>query len=283
MDSPKPMTPSQTQSAAAPRGVGESPTLRDLSAKAMAGDHASFEQIHRRVGAGLRRLLLKRSAGREDLVDELCQKTWTSVWKAFTEGKYDPERSAITTFVYAVGNNAWLTHLRSFARDQGYIDRAPAMLGAEHIDSSPLTIGPGSADDAHILAETIEYVRALLRDDGPGGLSENERAVVRAIAAGESDRALARRLGLSSSTVNIRKHAGYAKIRDYLRVRGLATDDWDTDDASIPARVPKPGRAAGSVRGGGSGSARGSSGGSGGGEQVGLHGALLADHDGGLP
>lgn len=266
------MPTSQQQSAAANRGVGDSPTLRDLAARAMAGDHGSFEQIHRRVGAGLRRLLLKRSAGREDLVDELCQKTWTSVWKAFTEGKYDPERSAITTFVYAVGNNAWLTHLRSFARDQGYINGAPAMLGADHIDSSPHAAGGASADDAHMLAETIEHVRALLREGGPGGMNENERAVVRAIAAGESDRALARRLGLSSSTVNIRKHAGYAKIRDYLRAHGLAADDWETGDDPIPAREPKSGRVSGSVRGGGSG-----------GGGVGLQGALLADHDGGLP
>jgi RNA polymerase sigma factor (sigma-70 family) len=267
---------SQQQSGAANRGAHESPTLRDLSVRAMAGDHGSFEQIHRRVGAGLRRLLLRRSAGREDLVDELCQKTWTSVWKAFTEGKYDPERSAITTFVYAVGNNAWLTHLRSFARDQGYINGAPAMLGADHIDSSPHAAGGVSADDALMLAETIEHVRMILRDGGPGGMTEHERVVVRAIAAGESDRALARRLGLSSSTVNIRKHSGYAKIRDYLRARGLAADDWETDDEPIPARASKPGRASGSVRGGGS--ADGSGGGG-----AGLQGALLADHDGGLP
>lgn len=279
------MPTSQQQPAMSQRGVGESPTLRDLSARAMAGDHGAFEQIHRRVGAGLRRLLLKRSAGREDLVDELCQKTWTSVWKAFTEGKYDPERSAITTFVYAVGNNAWLTHLRSFARDQGYIDGAPAMLGADHLDSSPLASGSEAADDACILAETIECVRSMLREGGPGGMSEHERAVVRAIAAGESDRALARRLGLSSSTVNIRKHAGYAKIRDYLRARGLAADDWETDDEPIPA--PKPGRVSGSVRGGGSAPVGEPLSrpvvGSGGGEGMALQGALLADHDGGLP
>ena len=42
------------------------------------------------------------------------------VWKALREGQYDPERSAITTFVYAVANNAWLSHLRGFAREQGF-------------------------------------------------------------------------------------------------------------------------------------------------------------------
>ncbi len=274
MDSPEPTAVSQTHPAAGTRGGGDPPTLRDLSARAMAGEHDAFAQIHRRVGAGLRRLLLKRSAGREDLVDELCQKTWTSVWRAFTEGKYDPERSAITTFVYAVGNNAWLTHLRLFARDQGYIAGAPAMLGADHIDSAPRTMSAVSPDDAHALAETIECVRAMLRDGGPGGMTEHERAVVRAIAAGESDRALARRLGLSSSTVNIRKHAGYAKIRGYLRSRGLAWDDWELDEppARTPARGVAPGvpeRRNGRVGGGGGGG--------------GMDGALAADHAGRLP
>lgn len=222
--------------AAAIRGDGDSPTLRDLSARAANGDHDAFEQLHRRVGAGLRRLLLKRSAGREDLVDELCQKTWTSVWKALSEGKYDPTRAAITTFVYAVGNNAWLTHLRSFARDQGYVNGAPAMLGESHLDAAPHR--NVAVADAHAQAETIDAVRAMLREGGPGGMTDNERAIVRAIAAGESDRALARRLNLSSSTVNIRKHAGYAKIRAYLRSKGLVADDWADDES--PEMSPSP-------------------------------------------
>lgn len=209
------------------RGVGvaseAAPTLRDLAARAARGEHDAFEQLHRRVGGGLRRLLMRRSGGREDLVDELSQKTWTSVWKALSEGKYNPERSAITTFVYAVGNNAWLTHLRTFARDRGYVEGAPAMLGESHIDAG---VRPSeSADDASAAAETIQCVRDCLREGGPGGLTEQERAIVRAIAGGETDRGLARRLGLSSSTVNIRKHSGYGKIREYLRSRGLVTDD----------------------------------------------------------
>src|ERR1051326_2771938 len=102
-------------------GGGEA-TLRELTVRAMSGDRGAFEAVHRRVGAGLRKLLLRRTGGREDLVDDLCQRTWASVWKALSEGRYDPERSAITTFVYAVANNAWMTHLRGFARDQGYVN-----------------------------------------------------------------------------------------------------------------------------------------------------------------
>ncbi len=210
-----------------PPGERDEPTLRDLSALAAAsggGDHGAFEQIHRRVGAGLRRLLLKRSGGREDLVDDLCQKTWASVWKALSEGKYDPERAAITTFVYAVANNAWMTHLRGFARDQGYVDGAPAMLDSAHAEHAADTSG-GLPDQVWAEAETVECVRACLREGGPGGLTDLERAVVRAISAGESDRGLARRLGISSSTVNVRKHAGYEKIKAYLASRGIGADE----------------------------------------------------------
>lgn len=217
------MTPESGPDSTCPPVAGCEPTLRDLSARAAAGDHGAFEQIHGRVGPGLRRLLLRRSAGREDIVDDLCQKTWGSVWKALSEGKYDPERSAITTFVYAVANNAWMSHLRGFARDQGYVSGAPAMLGGEHAESAECDAGLPDEVWAH--AETIDCVRACLREGGPGGLSESERAIVRAIAAGESDRGLARRLCISSSTVNIRKHSGYAKIRAYLRSRGILHDE----------------------------------------------------------
>jgi RNA polymerase sigma factor (sigma-70 family) len=236
------------------RGASEQPTLRDLSALAAAGDHGAFEQLHRRVGAGLRRLFLKRSAGREELVDELCQKTWTSVWKALSEGKYDPGRAAITTFVYAVGNNAWLTHLRSFARDRGYISGAPAMLDQRHMDSTRRFSG-AQPDDAHDQAEAIECVRACLREGGPAGLTDQERAIVREIAAGESDRGLARRLGLSSSTVNIRKHAGYAKIRAYLRSMGLEDDEGAEadEDHGHDAHATQPETGISGVGGGGGG------------------------------
>ncbi len=168
-------------------------------------------------------------------MDDLCQKTWASVWKALSEGKYDPERAAITTFVYAVANNAWMTHLRGFARDQGYVEGAPAMLGSDHAEHAA-SKSAGLPDEVWAEAETVECVRACLREGGPGGLSDLERAVVRAIAAGESDRGLARRLGISSSTVNIRKHAGYQKIKAYLASRGIG-DEAETEDGAGGTRV----------------------------------------------
>lgn len=249
------------------RDNGSAVSLRDLCAGAMAGDERAFEHLHRRVGGGIRRLLLKRSGGREELVDDLTQKTWSSVWQAFKAGKYDPERSAITTFVYAVANNAWLSHLRSFAREQGYTG-GPATLGESWSESEAAP--GGEPADAAGEAETIDIVRACLSDESPAGLSEQERIVLRAIAAGETDRGLARRLGISCSTVNVRKHAGYAKIRAHLSALGV--------DGEPGAGRAEGDRAAGSPppakRGGGGG---GSCGGGGIGE------ALAADIAGRTP
>lgn len=199
-------------------------TLVELSAAAAAGDERAFNALHHRVGAGLRRLLLKRSGGRADLVDDLMQTTWTSVWNALRQGKYDPNRAAITTFVYAVGNNAWLTHLRKFSREQGYAGsgrQSEGAPGSRRSTTDPETRPDATppVEDAATAAETIDIVRACLREQGVAGLTDQERLIVRSIAAGESDRGLARRLGISCSTVNVRKHSGFEKIRRHLEAR----------------------------------------------------------------
>lgn len=212
------------------------PTLAQLSARALEGDHGAFEQIHRRVGAGVKRLLLRRSGGREDLVEEISQRTWTSVWQAVKAGKYDPSRSAITTFVYAVANNAWLTHLRGFARDRGYIEGAPGILPVEAAER--LEGDAGETASAVAASEELEAMRSCLAEDSPAGLSDLERTIVRAIAAGETDRGLARRLKLSSSTVNVRKHAAYEKIRVYMASRGFGTNEGGPDANNRSAGRP---------------------------------------------
>lgn len=202
-----------------PGSSGSTP-LADLTRRACQGDHAAFEQIHHRVGAGLRRMLLARSGGAAgaEQVEEICQQVWVAVWKAMVEGKYDPSRSAITTFAYAVANNAWITHLRRFARDRGYVEGLPGIVGSDALVGE--STAEASVEELVAEAELVERVRVCLQDHAAAGLSDLERAIVSAIAAGEGDRSLARRLGLSSSTVNVRKHAAYAKIRAFLGVSG---------------------------------------------------------------
>lgn len=162
-------------------------------------------------------MLLKRTGGRDDVVEDLSQKTWAAVWKALQEGKYDPGRAAITTFVYAVGHNAWLTHLRQVTRQH---DGESELQAEAAVNSEPPKERGASALVAE--AELIEAVRLCIRDPGVGGLSPLERTIVHAIALGEGDRQLARRLGMSGSTINKHKHNAYGKIRRYLATRGFS-------------------------------------------------------------
>lgn len=214
-------------------------TLADLARMASGGDHAAFADLHRRLGPGLRRQLLQRSGGREDVVDELSQRIWSSTWSALTSGKYDPSRAAITTYVYAIGHNAWLTHLRKFSREQGYVGSGPAVLGEEHLPAGAVA-ADGPAPEVLEQSELIDALRACLRVENPAGLTDPERVVIAAVAQGESDRGLARRLALSSSTVNIRKHAAFSKIRQYLFERGLASVDLPFDSQSDTQIDPQP-------------------------------------------
>jgi RNA polymerase sigma factor (sigma-70 family) len=179
-----------------------------LCAAALAGDQRAFDELHGRLSTGLRNLFLRRTGGREDLADDLTQRTWAGFWKSATEGKYDPARAAVSTFLYAVGSKIWLQHLRSTRRaERRHAEYIPAIDGA-----------PDHPIDALKSAELLEAVRAALRD--PAVLTPQERAIVEASASGESDRTLAKKLGIAPSTLNTRKRAAHEKLRRHLAQRG---------------------------------------------------------------
>lgn len=219
-------TPSDNQPGPAPRAARppapSAPvtpahdSLAALAARAAAGDHGAFEQIHRRLSDGLRRLFLKRSGGRNDLADDLTQRAFIASWQAISTGRYDPARSAISTFIYAVGYKIWLQHLRAHGR------AVPQDRGEELADL-PVSTDPTTAP---ALAELVQVVRDCL-SGRVGDLSEDERAILRAVAAGESDRATARRLGLAASTANARKNAAYEKLRRTLSSLGFRPEETE--------------------------------------------------------
>lgn len=177
---------------------------------AAAGDHAAFTLLHERFSAGLVRLFLKRTNGRDDVAEDLAQRAWTLVWDAIRQGRYDPDRASLSTFVYAVGNNVWLQHLRKVGRQGPQASLSEAEFGAdEHQD-----------EDAQ-RSELIQCVREALSEGEQGaGLTPEERAIARWASSGLSDRDIARQLGLAPSTANVKKRAAFEKIRRYLAVRG---------------------------------------------------------------
>ncbi|MCC6661708.1 MAG: sigma-70 family RNA polymerase sigma factor [Phycisphaerales bacterium] len=183
--------------------------LSDLTAAAARGDRAAFESLHVRFEPGLRRMFLSRTAGRQDQADDLAQRTWMECWRSVSAGRYDPARAAFSTFVYAVGTNVWREHLRSRAR-------AAAGTSTIQPEEAQGSTGPGGVAE---LAELLDDLRRGLAGAGRG-LSDEDRAVLRAIGAGESDRGMAQRFGVAPSTMNTKKRAALERLRQWLASRG---------------------------------------------------------------
>ena len=171
-----------------------------------AGGAAAFERDHTRLDAWVNRMFRERCGGRADVAEELSQRTWAAVWEAVSSKRYDPARAAMTTFVYAVAQNIW----RQWAKQQARSGGSAAVDGEE-----PAGVQDVAATVAE--AELIDAVRACVHGRAPAAsLTDDERDVLRLIAAGETDRALAERLGVAPSTAHARKKAAMDKLRGYL-------------------------------------------------------------------
>jgi RNA polymerase sigma-70 factor (ECF subfamily) len=171
-----------------------------------AGDRAAFEAFHTRLGPWIRRHFLERCGGRADVAEDLSQKTWTGVWQAVAARRYDPERSALSTFVYAVAQNVWRQHMRRQGR------AGPTAEFDEHAQG-PADGAP--VEDAAGLAEMLDVIRRALRGDMPG-MTEADVQVLGLIARGMSDRDLAVALGVAPSTAHARKRATLDKLRGHF-------------------------------------------------------------------
>lgn len=188
--------------------------LRDLCQAAAAGDQAAFARLHDRLAGGVRQFLRKRIPSNEHLVEDLTQQTWMGLWNALQAGRYDPQRAAVSTYLYAVAYKTWLRHVRDGDAASDDLDRfAESILGA------------GDPADELRAAELIEAVRGCLRHrDAPTALTDEERAIVQSGAEGLSEREIASRLGIAPSTVNVRKHLAMNKLRDCMARKGHRVD-----------------------------------------------------------
>lgn len=196
--------------------MNEDRSLSDLASSAAAGDRVAVDALHRRLEPGLRRLFLKRTGGREEIAEDLCQRTWTACWRALALGKYEPARAAFSTYLYAIGSRVWLEHLRRAGRAEPMSE-----LTAYEADLA------GDDPAAHArLAEVIHLVRECLagRD---GDLAEEDRWILREVGAGATDRELAKRMGVAPSTVNARKRQALERLRRLLASRGVRGDSTE--------------------------------------------------------
>ena len=155
-------------------------------------------------------------AAREELADELSQLTWITFWKALESGKYDPAKARLSTFLYAVAGNIWLRHRRAAGRPKH-------TQGLEGIEELAQSDAQESSEQANFAA-SLDLLRSLMLGQEPrAGLTEDDRAVLRSIAAGRSDRELASELRVAPSTAHARKRSAIEKVREYLAGKGFGS------------------------------------------------------------
>lgn len=193
---------------------------RRLAIDLARGERAAFETVYRRLSGWLRAELADRlaSSGLDRAgAEELAQAAWAEVWRSVAAGRYDAQRAAVSTYIYAVALNVWRRHARDAARARSRLDRAAEVAATRAADAPNPANDPS---DVAGLAETIDLVRrhafGLADDKGPGAGSE-EAHVLRLLAEGLSDRELAQRLGVSPSTAHARKRAALDGLAASLR------------------------------------------------------------------
>ena len=190
--------------------------LESIAQCAAAGDEPAWEELQRRLRGALRKVFAQRVGTRLDLAEDLTQRALLGLWSSLRKGSYDSERATITTFAYAVASKVWLQHRRASGRADAAVERYTRLV------LLPRGVDPGEADDTQHagLLQAMRDAIARPREEG-SPLSDDERWLMRCWAGGESDRALARRLGIAASNVNARKQVIYAKLREYFRSQGL--------------------------------------------------------------
>ncbi len=189
----------------------------ELRRRVAAGERAAVSQVIEQLSPGLRRMFAQRLAGRWDRVDDLVQRTWGNFWESLRRGRYDPQRAAVSTFVYAIANNVYLQERRS---------SSAGGLGSADLLADVAISGPaGSPDHALDYAALLDAVRgAIERRTGADCLSELERAMVLGTAAGESERSVAAALGLAPSSAHLHKVNAYKKLRSALAAEGFSAE-----------------------------------------------------------
>lgn len=193
--------------------------LRGASAGEAATMGASIQaRAQRTLGPGLVRHFAGKLAavgGDRGEADELAQQAWIEFWSAVSSGKYDPARARLSTFLYAVAQIVWMRDLRRRGRIASRERPLEAAWDAEGGDSTP--------GDAAELAARIDAVRRVMSEGG-GELTEQDRAVLRAISEGASDREVAAQFGVSPSTAHERKRSALARLAGVLRGLGFGED-----------------------------------------------------------
>lgn len=192
-------------------------SLRRLCQAAAAGDEAAFREFHRRLHPGVRRFLLRRIQSNAELIEELGQRVWVAMWESLRAGRYDPNRSAPTTFVYGIAYNILLQHFRQ-GRSGISLDDADSIV-------EDLFTNHPEPPEFIRTCELLDAIRDCIAGRVvPSGITSADREILAAVSRGETEREMARNLGISPSTANARKQLALQRLQDYLQKIGHLAD-----------------------------------------------------------
>jgi RNA polymerase sigma factor (sigma-70 family) len=186
--------------------------MHEAALASAGGDDQAFAALRARLLPGVRAVLFERAGKRHDLADDLTQRAMLGLWQSLRAGRYDPARSAVTTFAYAVAHKVWLQYARAEGRRVAAIERYA--LGSVWPEVAQQA-DPASANESSDAA-LLQRVRDALQSESDAGLTEDERWLLRSWAGGISDRDMGKRMGIAASNVNGRKQVAYGKLRAWL-------------------------------------------------------------------
>ncbi len=211
--------------------------LAELAAASARGDERAFAVLTERLTLPMRAVILRRAGGGDP--DDLLQVSRIALWKALTGGQYDPAKSSIITYSYAITLRTCLQDARGRSRRTA----AEGRMGEER-----RALGEAGLDPADVagVGELLEAVRGALDGEAGGpdgrcdaGLDEGERWILRSSAQGRSDRDLASAMGVAVSTLNVRKKTALAKLRRWLSQRGFRGPGEAGEESERPAEGGK--------------------------------------------
>ncbi len=211
-----------------PASAARRDELRALTARCVQGDEAAFADLANRLRPALVRLFTEKMAAKPDLADDLAQRTLVGLWQALSGNRYDAARSAVTTFAYAVAHKVWLQHIRAAGRADAALGRYTRLIAVSQQREHQSPAEPAEH------AALLESLRDALAGGAGTDLTDEERWLVRNWASGQSDRDLAKVMGIAPSNVNVRKQRAYAKLRAYLTHLGFGSGPADAEGSGNP-------------------------------------------------
>lgn len=169
----------------------------ELARSLARGDEAALRLLYERHG-GVVLALATRMLGSREEAEEVLHDTFYRLWR--NAARFDPERAAMRTYLYAMARNLCLTRLRARR-------------------SRPVQADLDEHDFAYQVALSTDPdpVPALLAGRALAALEDDERRLVEeAFFGGWSHTELAERHGLPLGTVKSRIKRALAKMRDAL-------------------------------------------------------------------